>query len=553
MTSQKPPLPPTATSANAAASAAIPTERATLAARAGVVAAGTLFSRLLGLVREQVLAATFSRAVTDIFFVAFLIPNLLRQLLAEGAVQNGVLPVLSKVREEEGEVRARQFFRNLRGFSLVLLVLVAVLGVGLSPQLVGLFAGGYREYGDQFERTLLLTRWLFPYIFFMGTAALGVAALNVHRRFVVTSYAPALLNVAFIACALTLPSWLSGHGLDPIHALTAGVLLGGLLQVMAQWPSLRRIGYLELPSLDLRDPALREVLRRMAPVLLGFAIYYVDVVVARHLLSYEGVGAQSYFGFALRLCDFPQGIFVMAIQAATLPSLSALAAKKDFGELRATFRLGMRLSLFVAIPAACLMAALAQPLVVLLFERGQFDAQSSYETGRSLFAQAFGIWMVAAVRQLMVVFYALGDTRTPVWVSALDFLVFLMAALLLRHSLGHVGISWAVTLSCLVQMSLLAWRLQVKFDAPLLTVRDYRSLALMLVAAATATCLAWLTARGCQWWLSDGWRSLPGLAGAIVFALSYVGMSRVLGSEELRVVTDPLARRLRRMRGQRTP
>ena len=482
-----------------------------------------------------------------VFFIAFLIPNLLRQILAEGAVQNGVLPVLGKVREEEGEARAREFFRNLRGFSLVLLVLVVIVGIGLAPPLVGLFADGYRQYGDQFERTVLLTRWVFPYIFFMGTAALGVAALNTYRRFVVTSYAPALLNVAFIACALLLPEWLSGRGIDPIHALTAGVLLGGALQMVAQWPSLRRIGYLQAPTLGLKDPAVREVLRRMAPVLLGFGIYYVDVVVARHLLSHEGLGAQSYFGFALRLCDFPQGIFVMALQAATLPSLASLAAKKDFVELRATFGLGIRLSLFVGIPAACMMAVLAEPLVILLFERGQFDAQASYETGRALFAQAFGIWTVAAVRQLVVVFYALGDTRSPVWVSAVDFVVFLIAALVLRQTMGHVGIGWAVSLSSLAQMLLLAWRLRVKLQTALLTSGEWRSIGKAVIAAAVASVSAWFCAQAVETGLSaEHGRFLPGLLGALLFALVYLLVSRWLRSEELHTIVAPISRRLRR-------
>ncbi len=283
-------------------------EAKAITSRASVVASGTLLSRILGLVREQVLAATFAATITDAFFVAFLIPNTLRQLLAEGAVQNGVLPMLTKVREEEGEQRAREFYRNLRGWFIVVLLLVVVLGMVSAPLLVEVFAGGSRKYPGLFETTVTLTRWVFPYIFFMGLTALGVAALNTHRRFVVTAYAPALLNVAFIGCALLLPAWLLTHGCDPTFALTLGVLSGGLLQAVAQWPSLRAIGYHQAPRLTLTDPAVREVVRRMTPVLFGFGIYYVDVVVGRHLLSHEGIGAQSYFGFALRVCDFPQGI-----------------------------------------------------------------------------------------------------------------------------------------------------------------------------------------------------------------------------------------------------
>src|SRR5690606_24457120 len=169
---------------------------------------GTLTSRVLGLGRDLVLAALFSRAATDAFLVAFQIPNLLRQLLAEGAVQTAVLPVLAKTREQQGEAAARSYFRAIRGLSRVVLCLVTALGMLFASELVDLFAAGFRDRPGQHERAVQLTRWVFPYIFFMGTAALGLAALNTHKRFVVTSFAPALLNVSFIVFALLLPGWL---------------------------------------------------------------------------------------------------------------------------------------------------------------------------------------------------------------------------------------------------------------------------------------------------------------------------------------------------------
>jgi putative peptidoglycan lipid II flippase len=525
-------------------------EAKAITSRASVVASGTLVSRVLGLMREQVLAATFASTITDAFFVAFLIPNTLRQLLAEGAVQNGVLPVLTKVREEEGEQRAREFYRHLRaGFMLVLLSVVA-LGVVAAPLLVGLFAGGSRKYPGLFETTVTLTRWVFPYIFFMGLTALGVAALNTYRRFVVTAYAPALLNVAFIACALLLPTWLITRGYAPIHALTIGVLSGGLLQAVAQWPSLRAIGYDALPRLNFRDPAVREVARRMTPVLFGFGIYYVDVIVGRHLLSHEGVGAQSYFGFALRVCDFPQGIFVMAVQSATLPSLASFAARKDMAGLRTTFALGLRLALFVGIPATALLVVLSEPLVVLLFERGHFDGHSSIETGKSLFAQATGVWMIAAIRQLVIVFYALGDTRSPVIVSAIDFVVFVVAALLLRAPFGHVGISWAVSLASFVQLGLLWFALQRRLSQPLLSLKDSSSVVKMVLASVFAAVVTYATV---TWLLPEVMagteqdvRVPSALVGTAVFGLCYLFASWLGRSAELELVVAPLRRRLLR-------
>jgi putative peptidoglycan lipid II flippase len=522
-------------------------ERRKITGRAGIVAAGTLASRVLGLGRDIALAAVFSRAATDAFFVAFTIPNVLRQLLAEGAVQNAVLPVLAQMREREGELAAKRFFSAMRGLSLTILVAVSMLGVVFAPQLVELFAAGFHEQPGQFERTVELTRWVFPYIFFMGTAALGVAALNTYRRFVVTSFAPALLNVSFIAFALLLPGWLGAQGQERILAMAIGALVGGALQVIAQWPSLKAIGYFTRPSLHFNDPGVREALRRMGPTLLGIGVYYVDVIVARRFLSDLDVGAQSYFAWALRLCDFPQGIFVMALQTAMLPSLSLLAAKSDFSELSKTFAYGMRLALFVGLGATALLVVLAEPIIVLVLQRGQFDALAARETAKALMAQGLGIWMVACVRQLVAVYFAMGDTRTPVLVAAADFLVFVSLALALKGSLGHVGISLAVAGASGAQM-LLLWLLLRQRLQNLHTAEVLSSAFKSLVAAAVAGATGYGAALAFDALASDGWfgRLLPGLAGAASFGVVFLAVAKLLKSQELEAIGGPLMRRLRK-------
>jgi putative peptidoglycan lipid II flippase len=526
-------------------------EHRQIARRAGIVASGTLASRALGLVRDQTIAAVFSRGVTDAFFVAFTIPNVLRQLLGEGAVQNAVLPVLVKVREQEGEAAARGFFRAARGVSLVALVAVTALGVGFAPALVELFAGGYAEVPGQLERTVLLTRWVFPYILCMGTAALGAAALNTHHRFVATSFAPGLLNVSFIVLALLLPPWLGARGYERGLALAAGALIGGVLQVIAQWPSLRRIGYLERPAFSFADPGVREVGRRMAPLLVGMGVYYVDVVVARRFLSELGLGAQSYFGWAMRLCDFPQGIFVMALQAATLPSLARLAARGDRDELGRTFAFGMRLALFAAIPATALFVGLAEPLVVLLFQRGEFGSDSARETARALVAQGAGVWLVAAVRQLLSLYYALGDTRTPVIVAATDLTAFILLALGLRGPLGHVGVGWAVTGASAVQAVLL-WVLLAK-KLPTILGQGIASSVLRVFIASGFAVIAGRRAAA-LFPVAEGAgalaRALPGLAGGLAFVACFAAVALAVRSPELLVLTREVGQRLGRSRSK---
>ena len=400
-------------------------ERRQLIKRAGIVGLGTLASRLLGLVRDVVLAALFRRDETDAFFVAFTIPNALRQLLGEGAVASAVVPILTGTLETDGDEAARGFFARARGASLLALTVVTALGMIFARPLTELFADGYHARPEEFERTVSLTRWVFPYIFFMGTAALGAAALNAKRAFGVAAFAPGLLNVAWLIAAVTLPPILLAHGIDRAQALTIGVLAGGVLQVVAQWPALRRIGYLARPRFDLRDPRVREMGRRIAPMAFGIGVYYVDLTLSRRFLSELEPGAQSYFTWAMRLCDFPQGIFVMALSTAALPSLSALAARGERGELAETYAHGLKLALFVALPASTLLAACAHPIVVALFQRGQFGPLASDETARALLWQGAAIWTVSVVRQTVPVFYALGDSKTPVWISALDLLAFI--------------------------------------------------------------------------------------------------------------------------------
>jgi putative peptidoglycan lipid II flippase len=519
-------------------------EQRKITGRAGVVALGTLLSRVLGLGRDQAIAALFARSVTDAFFVAFLIPNVLRQLLAEGAVQNAVLPVLAQIRERDGDQAARRFFRAARGLSLSVLLLVSTLGVAFSPALVSLFADGYKDYPGQFERTVSLTRWVFPYIFFMGTAALGSAALNTYQRFVATSFAPALLNVSFIALGLGLPAFLGAHGYDPALALAVAVLGGGLMQMIAQWPSLRKIGFLSAPTLELGHPGVKDALRRMGPALFGMGVYYIDVVLARRFLSELGPGSQSYFGWALRLCDFPQGIFIMALQTAALPSLSRLAARGDRDELARSFAFGMRLTLFVALTATALLVGLAQPIVVLLFQRGEFDAESVRGTAHALMAQGLGIFLVAAVRQLVSMYYALGDTRTPVRVAAIDLCVFVGLSLLLRGRFGHVGIGLAVSGSSAVQM-LLLWR-GLRGKLPTLHSREILSSAARTLIAALSGALAGaIVARLGAPHAAAGalGRAAPGLAGSCAFFAVFALIAYLIRSPELIAVVDAVRRR----------
>ena len=519
-------------------------ERQKLVGRAGIVGAGTLVSRVLGLGRDMALAAMFRRDETDAFFVAFTIPNALRQLLGEGAISSAVVPVLSKkLSEDDGDVSAKAFFSRIRGASLVALTVVTLLGMIFAGPITELFATGYHGRAGEFERTVQLTRIVFPYLFFMGTAALGMAALNAKRRFAVAAFAPGLLNVAFIAAAFLLPGPLTRMGVDRSVAIGIGALVGGALQVIAQWPALRKIGFASRPRIDFKDPAVRDVLRRIAPMTFGIGVYYIDLILSRRFLSELGTGAQSYFTWAMRLCDFPQGIFVMALSTAALPSLSEFAARGDLKELGKTFSHGLRLALFVAIPASVAFVFLAEPLVVSLFQRGEFDPVAAHETARALIWQGSAIWTVAVVRQVVPVFYALGETRTPVIVSAIDLLAFIALALLLRGHMGHLGISIAVAGSSFVQMALLVLMLSRRLEtmhAKEIAIASSRTLAASLIGGLSALALIRLIAS------PSVPHAVPGILGFGCFCVVFAISAHTMRSPELALLTGALQRRLAR-------
>ncbi len=524
-------------------------ERRKLAGRAGIVGLGTLASRILGLFRDMALAAIFARAETDAFFVAFTIPNALRQILGEGAVASTVVPVLSAKLATEGEDAAKDFFAKIRGASLLALTVVTALGIAFAGPLCELFASGYHARAEaggvsEFGRTVTLTRIVFPYIFFMGTAALGMAALNAKKKFAVAAFAPGLLNVSFLACAFLLPGPLERAGMDRAWALGAGALVGGALQVVAQIPALRAIGYASRPRIAFSDPAVKNALRRLAPMTFGIGVYYIDLVLSRRFLSELPEGAQSYFSWAMRLCDFPQGIFVMALSTAALPSLATFAAKEEWGELRKTYAHGMRLALFVAIPCSMGLAVLGEPIVRALFERGAFDAIASRETARALFWQGGAIFTVAAVRQLVPVYYALGDTRTPVVVSAIDLLAFIGLALALRGPMGQAGISAAVAGSSAVQMLLLFVFLRAKLGG--LELGDIGASALRTLASSGIACACgYFTARLCG--VSS--HVIPGVAALAAFGAMFVVVAWAVRSSELEEITSAVRRRVLRKPG----
>lgn len=480
------------------ASADTAAERGALARRAGIVATGTLGSRLLGAARDAVIAASFALGATDAFFVAFTIPNALRALLAEGAVASAFVPVLSELKERDGMARARAFYAALTGTMLVVLAGVAGLGVWAAPGLVRLYAAGYVDDPEKLALTIRLARLLFPYIFFMGLAALGMGALNTLQRFAVPAFAPALLNVSMILAPLVFVPAVLSVGWPAITALAVAALVGGVLQVLAQLPSLHGVGMLLRPRLRPRDPGVRKAMRLLLPLMAGMGVYQLNVLLSRLFASFLPDGAQSFLYYSQRLVEIPQGVFALAIASASLPSLASLRNRGKHEHAREAFAYALRLSLFVAIPASTALAVLAEPTVTVLFGRGRFDAAQVTQTAHALVAMAAGVWAVAAVRSTVQMFYAYNDTRAPVICSAANLGVFVLGSLLLMAPMQHVGIALANSLAAVAQLTALLWLLRRRVGSvPLRPV--LRSVGRFVVASAVMGALAWTVASLGRW------------------------------------------------------
>lgn len=433
-----------------------------LAARAGLIATGTLASRLLGAVRDAVVAAVFPLAVTDVFWLAFVIPNSLRMILAEGAMSGAFVPVFTDVTEKRGADEAKTFASRFSGSMLIILGAVSIAGVLFAELFALAFASGYGDRPEMWRDTIRTTRIVFPYILLMGVAALMTGALQARRRFAAGAFAPALLNVAFIAAPFTLLPFAERLGWSGTTVLAVAALVGGSLHVLALLPALRSADLLVLPRPSFRDPDVKRALALLVPMLVGLGVYQLNVAISRQFLSHEPDGAMSYLYYAQRLVEIPQGMFALAIGSAALPSVATTVARGDVEGGRQILRSALRLTLFVAIPSSVALAVLATPVVSALFGHGRFDAEAVAQTSRSLVLQSLGIAAVSAVRTLVPMFHGMKDTRSPVVASATNLVVFAGVAAACVGSMGHAAVALALTVAATAQLLVLLVLLRLR-------------------------------------------------------------------------------------------
>jgi putative peptidoglycan lipid II flippase len=516
---------------------------------AAVVSAATLVSRVLGFVRDVVVAQSFGAGpVTDAFFVAFRLPNLFRRLLAEGALSSAFIPVFTEYLATRPRPDVLRMFRAVAGVMIGILALVTLAGVAGAPLWVRLMAPGF--FGDPPTGALAvrLTRLMFPYLFFVGLAALAMGILNAHRHFLTPALAPVMLNLAIIAAVLGLVPRLG----EPVLGLAVGVLAGGAGQLAIQVPALARQHALIRPAVEPRHPAIGRIARLMAPVAVGQSATQLNILVDTIIASFLVGGSVSYLYYADRLVEFPLGVFGIAIATAVLPTLSEQAAYRDLDAFRQTFWFALRVATFISAPAAVGLFVLREPMVRVLYERGAFGPGETAATAWALGWYAVGLVGFAAVKIGAQAFYALGDTRTPVRVAIGAMIVNSVLALALARPLAHGGLALATSCSGTANAIALIWLITRRLGRG--PTRETwwgfgrTALATMALGAVLAAA-AWA-------WPPRGRPSgeAARLAALIVGgAALYLGTHLAFGSEEIRAVGDAARRRATSATTRRLP
>ncbi|MDM7455708.1 MAG: murein biosynthesis integral membrane protein MurJ [Tepidimonas sp.] len=505
---------------------------------ASIVSLLTLASRITGLVRELLIAATFgASALTDAFQVAFRIPNLLRRLFAEGAFSQAFVPVLAATRQTQAGAATRELIDRTATLLVAVLLLTCAVGVLGAPLLVWAMAAGLQQNPHGFDVAVVLTRWMFPYIGFMSLVALSAGILNTWQRFAVPAATPVLLNLAMIGAAWWGAPALERWGLEPIYALAGGVMLGGVLQLGVQMPALARLGLLprvRLTGAGLRagwqHPGTRRILRLMGPALLGVSVAQVSLLINTQIASHLATGSVSWLTYADRLMEFPTALLGVALGVVLLPQLAAAQAAGDAERYSRLLDWGLRWVVLLAVPSAVGLLVFGQPLVAVLYHYGAFSATDVRQTAQALMGYGVGLLGLIAIKVLAPGFYAQQDIRTPVRIAVVV-LIFtqVMNALLVPH-LAHAGLALAIGLGALLNAGWLMTGLMRRRAYVPQPGWGRFGLQVLFAAAVLTVYLLWL-AQAYDWIHPEGRAMRAGVlaAGMLGAVATYFGVLAVAG------------------------
>lgn len=419
----------------------------------------TFLSRILGLVRDVVVANLMGAgAAADVFFFANKIPNFLRRLFAEGAFAQAFIPVLTEVKQGDDPKALNLFIAKTAGTLGVIVTLVTVLGVIGSPVIAAMFgAGWFFDYlndhpdGEKFALAALMLKITFPYLLFISLTGLSGAILNTLNRFAVAAFTPVLLNVAIISCAILLRDTFA----QPAFALAWGVFFGGLLQLLFQLPFLWRAGVLVKPQWGWRDPNVVKVRKLMIPALFGVSVGQLNLLFDTLIATTLGTGAISWLYYSDRLLEFPLGLFGIAIATVILPTLSRSHVSNDSRGFANNMDWGVRMVCVLGIPAAAGLMVLAEPMLLTIFQRGEFTPDDARLASYSLIAYACGLLSFMLVKVLAPGFFSRQDTKTPVKIGIICMVANMVFNVALAIPFNYVGLAAATALSATLNAALL--------------------------------------------------------------------------------------------------
>lgn len=512
--------------------------------RTTVVGGMTLISRVLGFVRDVVLAAIFGAdGQLDAFLVAFKLPNFLRRLFAEGAFSQAFVPVLASYRaqvsSEADSARAmaklRAFIAAVMGNLSMVLVLIVVLAEWWSPGLITIFAPGFRQDPARLHLASQLLRITFPYIVLISLTAMSGAIMNSYQRFAIPAFTPVLLNVALIMAAV----WWAPHSAHPIHTLAWAVIIGGVLQLILQVLALMRLRLCVWPTINWRHPGVRRVLRLMLPIFFGASVTQISLLIDNVFASFLPAGSISWLYYSDRFTYLPLGVIGVALSTVVLPHLSLQHAKKNELQYAHTVQWALRWVWFLGLPAALGLFLLAQPILITCLWRGAFSWHDMQMTSHSLMAFSLGLPAFMMIKILSSAFYAQHEVKTPVRVAMVALCVNVVFNFLLIRVLAHVGLALATTVAAWVNVMGLWWFLRKRLAVlPTLFVFVAR---LCVAAAAAAVALWWLSPVIVRWRQASLFWRVWHLVGLMAVAVLVYGLVLWLLGCRLRHFSDKQA------------
>lgn len=520
-----------------------------------------LISRVLGLVREQVFAAMFGASnATDAYQIAFRIPNLLRDLFAEGAMSAALVPTFIKVQKEDGALRGWQLATRVFVVLLIVVSLIAAVAILFADPLVGFYASAYKSVPGKFELTVTMTRTMMPFFPLIALAAACMAILNACGKFFMPSFASAMFNAVSIIVGVILARWFPSIGRAPIEGMAYGVVAGGLIQILIQIPVLYRQGYrpiwkspLKVPAL--KDPGLRRMMFLMIPGTVGLAATQINILVNSIFATSVGEGAVSWLNYSFRLMQFPIGIFGVSLATATLPMFSRFWTENQYEEASVALLKSVKRVFAINFAASAGLAFLGVPIISLIFEHGRFRHDDAVATAHALAAYAVGLTAYSVVKVLVPICYAIGETKVAVFSSFFSVTCNLIFNLLFVKELGFVGLAFGTSLTAVLNSLLLWWLISRKMKQRQVSAKTKE----MLFSCANFAFAALMM--GVAVWCVDTyllepleptnpfWFRLVRVSVGLVLGMGfYLGVSILLKLQESLEILDLFKRRLRRGR-----